>query len=106
MALGQRRSSNAQMSSRSEKSATSTCTLPEPFTEEAKAFFGGIAPAVTFDVATHGARGSSVASLDAAMRKAVLAEARAVVENHPLVRKAIALFDAELRDIRIPAQED
>jgi len=69
--------------------------------EEAKAIFG-VAPAVTFDVAAHGARGSSVASLDAAKRKAALAEARALVERHPLVQKAIAIFDAELRDIRIP----
>ena len=75
-------------------------------TEQAKVFFGGVAPAVTFDVAAHGARGSSVASLDAAKRKAMLAEARALVEKHPLVQKAIALFDAELKDIRIPAQED
>ena len=70
-------------------------------TKEAKAIFG-VAPAVTFDVATHGARGSSVASLDAAKRKAALAEARALVERHPLVQKAIAIFDAELKDIRIP----
>ena len=74
--------------------------------EEAKAFFDGVAPAVTFDVAAHGARGSSVASLDAAKRKAALAEARALVEKHPLVQKAIAVFDAELKDIRIPAQQE
>jgi hypothetical protein len=72
-------------------------------TEEAKAFFCGVAPAVTFDVASQGARGSSVASLDAAKRKAALAEARARVENHPLVQRAIAVFDAELKDIRIPS---
>ncbi len=71
-------------------------------TEEAKAFFGGIAPAVTFDVAARGARGSSVASLDAAKRRAALVEARARVERDPLVQKAIAIFDAELKDIRIP----
>ena len=71
-------------------------------TEQAKAFFGGIAPAVTFDVAAQGARGSSVASLDAAKRKAALVEARALVEKHPLVQRAIAIFDAELKDIRIP----
>ncbi len=70
-------------------------------TEEAKAIFG-VAPAVTFDVAAHGARSSSVASLDAAKRRAALAEARALVERHPLVQKAIAIFDAELKDIRIP----
>ncbi|HSO33959.1 MAG TPA: hypothetical protein VLT33_15605, partial [Labilithrix sp.] len=74
--------------------------------EHARTFFDGVAPAVTFDVAARGARGSSIASLDAAKRKAALIEARTKVEKHPLVQKAIAIFDAELKDIRIPAQED
>jgi len=73
--------------------------------EVAQAFFNGPAPAVTFDVAK-GQRGASVASLDAAKRKAAHAAARAAVENHPLVQKAIAIFDAELKDVRVPAQED
>ena len=75
-------------------------------TDVAKAFFGGAAPAVTFDMSARGSKGASVASLDAAKRKAAIAEARAVVEKHPLVQKAIAIFDAELKDIRLPAQED
>jgi len=75
--------------------------------EEAAAFFGGAsALTVTFDVSARGAKGTSIASLDAAKRKAALLEARAAVEMHPLVQKAIAIFDAELKDIRIPAQED
>ncbi len=76
-------------------------------TEMAKAFFGGdAAPEVTFDVSVRGTKGASVASLDAAKRKAALLEARAQVEKHPLVQKAIAIFDAELKDIKVPAQED
>jgi len=73
--------------------------------EHAKAHFGGKAPAVSFEM-TRGGKGASVASLDAAKKKAALAEARAAVEKHPLVQKAIALFDGELREIRLPAQED
>jgi hypothetical protein len=74
--------------------------------EVAKAFFGGDAPDVTFDVTARGAKAASVASLDAAKRKAAVVEARSAVERHPLVQKAIAIFDAELKDIRLPAQED
>jgi DNA polymerase-3 subunit gamma/tau len=77
----------------------------EVLVEHAKAYFGGIAPSVIFEVA-RGTKGASVASLDAAKKKAAIAEARAAVEKHPLVQKAIALFDAELREIRLPAQED
>ena len=76
-------------------------------TQIAHAFFGGMAPPeVVFDMSAHGSKGASVASLDAAKRKAALIEARAIVSNHPLVKKAIALFDAELKDIRLPAQEE
>jgi DNA polymerase-3 subunit gamma/tau len=72
-------------------------------TQTAHAFFGGMAPPeVVFDMSAHGSKGASVASLDAAKRKAALLEARALVSSHPLVQKAIALFDAELKDIRLP----
>jgi hypothetical protein len=63
-------------------------------------------PEVVFDMSAHGSKGASVASLDAAKRKAAHLEARALVEKHPLVQKAIALLDAELKDIRLPAQEE
>ena len=72
-------------------------------TETAHVFFGASAPPdVVFDMSAHGSKGASVASLDAAKRKAALVEARALVSNHALVQKAIALFDAELKDIRLP----
>jgi DNA polymerase III subunit gamma/tau len=74
--------------------------------ESAQRFFGAAAPAVTFDVTARGAKVASVASLDAAKRRAAVAEARSAVERHPLVQKAIAIFDAELKDIRLPAQEE
>jgi hypothetical protein len=72
----------------------------------ARTFFGGPSPEVVFDVTARGAKGASVASLDAAKRRAAIVEARALVEKHPLVQKAIAIFDAELKDIRLPAQEE
>jgi hypothetical protein len=85
---------------RAEESNAKTLIL-----EEAQAFFGGAAPEVVFDVTARGTRVASVASLDAAKRKAAILEARAAVEKHPLVQQAIAIFDAELKDIRLPAQE-
>ena len=76
-------------------------------TETAHAYFGGTTPPeVVFDMAAHGSKSASVASLDAAKRKAAHLEARALVSSHPLVQRAIALFDAELKDVRLPAQEE
>ena len=72
----------------------------------AATFFDGPAPEVTFDVTARGAKGASVASLDAAKRRAAVIEARSAVEKNPLVQKAIAIFDAELKDIKLPAQEE
>jgi|GEM_PF-192253 len=78
----------------------------EVLAEHAREHFGANAPpVVTFDM-TRGSRGASVASLDAAKRKAALAEARAAVEKHPLVQKALTIFEGEIREIRLPAQED
>jgi hypothetical protein len=76
-------------------------------TELAQAFFrSSTPPDVTFDMSMRGSKIASVASLDAAKRKAALVEARAQVEKHPLVQKAIAIFDAELKDIKVPTQEE
>ena len=49
---------------------------------------------------------ASVAYLDQAKKKQREAEARAAVANNELVKKVIKLFDAELRDVKIPPQED
>ncbi|MCL2723899.1 MAG: DNA polymerase III subunit gamma/tau [Polyangiaceae bacterium] len=74
-------------------------------TQVARAHFG--APTiVSLEVAARGSRGASVASIDAAKRKQAVFEARTAVEQHPMVRKAIAIFDAELREVRLPAEED
>lgn len=75
-------------------------------TEHARAYFG--APtAVTFEIAAAGSKTTaSVAYLDQAKKKQREAEARAAVANHGLVKKVIQLFEAELRDVKIPPQED
>jgi hypothetical protein len=90
-----------------ENSRASESEAKSVLAEAAKAVFSSAAlPAVTFDVAARGSKGASVASLDAAKRKAAVLEARSLVEKHPLVQKALAIFDAELKDIRLPAQEE
>jgi DNA polymerase-3 subunit gamma/tau len=72
---------------------------------EARAQFGA-ATEVTFERAARGAKVASVAYLDAAKKKQMLVEARAAVENHELVQRAIRIFGAELKDVKLPAQED
>jgi len=48
----------------------------------------------------------SVAALDAEARRIALEKAREAVVAHPLVQKAIALFEADLRDVRLPQSSD
>jgi DNA polymerase-3 subunit gamma/tau len=78
----------------------------EVLTEHARAYFG--APTtITFEIAAAGAKATaSVAYLDQAKRKQREAEARAAVANNELVKKVISLFGAELRDVKVPPQED
>jgi DNA polymerase-3 subunit gamma/tau len=70
---------------------------------EARAHFGTDTK-VALDLSARA--GTTVAALDAAERKAELARARAAVETHPLVQRAIQLFGAELRDIRLPGDDN
>ncbi len=44
----------------------------------------------------------TVAAIDAEHREEDLAKARQSIERHPLVREAIRLFDAQLRDVKLP----
>jgi DNA polymerase-3 subunit gamma/tau len=44
----------------------------------------------------------TVAAVDAEHREEDLAKARQSIERHPLVREAIRLFDAQLRDVKLP----
>lgn len=61
---------------------------------------------VVFERAARGSKIASVAYLDAAKRKQLQSEARAAVEGHALVRHAIRIFEAELKDVKLPAQEE
>ena len=47
---------------------------------------------------------ASLAQLDAEIRRIALAEAKAKVVAHPMVATVIRLFDAELREVRVPEE--
>ncbi|HVH44570.1 MAG TPA: DNA polymerase III subunit gamma/tau [Labilithrix sp.] len=74
-------------------------------TAEARAYFG-TETEVVFERAARGSKIASVAYLDAAKRKQMQVEARAAVENHVLVQHAIRVLGAELKDVKLPAQEE
>jgi DNA polymerase-3 subunit gamma/tau len=74
-------------------------------TEEARAHFG-TAVEVVFERTARGSKVASVAYLDAAKRKQMQIDARTAVENHPLVQHAVMRFSAELKDVKLPAQEE
>jgi DNA polymerase-3 subunit gamma/tau len=74
----------------------------EELTRAVRAHFG--APTqVVIEVGTKLANGGqTVASIDAERRSADLAKARAAVEEHPVVKEAMRLFGAQLREVRLP----
>ena len=67
----------------------------------AQAHFGAKVP-IHVDVKHRGGKTGSVHAIDAAAKRAELVKARAAVENHPLVRDVVRVFDAELRDVKLP----
>ena len=69
----------------------------------AQAHFGVAVP-VQIDAKHRGGKTGSVHAIDTAEKRAELAKARASVESHPLVRDIVRLFDAELRDIKLPEE--
>jgi DNA polymerase III subunit gamma/tau len=68
---------------------------------EVRAHFGA-ATKVELDLSMRTPVVASVATIDHALRQQELAKARAEVENHPLVKSAIAILGAELREVRLP----
>lgn len=74
-------------------------------TQEARAYFE-TATEVVFERAARGSKVASIAYLDAAKRKQMQVEARVAVETHELVQHAIRVFQAELKDVKLPAQEE
>jgi len=70
----------------------------------AQAHFGSVVP-VHVDAKHRAGKAGSVHAIDSAERRAELAEARTAVEQHPLVRDVVRIFDAELRDIKLPERD-
>jgi hypothetical protein len=77
----------------------------EALTHEIRAHFG--APTqVALDLSAKPTSGlRTVASLDAEARAAELAKARAAIEGHPIVREAVRLFNAQVREVKLPGAE-
>jgi len=73
-------------------------------TRAAHAHFG-VAVVIHVDTRHQGGKRGSVHAIDTAERRAEIAKARTAVENHPLVRDIVRLFDAELRDVKLPKEE-
>ena len=73
---------------------------------EVRALLGPTAT-VSFDTNVRRTAASvTLAALERERRAAALAEARKGVAEHPIVKKVIELFDAELRDIKVPDEGD
>ncbi|HEY1960289.1 MAG TPA: DNA polymerase III subunit gamma/tau [Polyangiaceae bacterium] len=70
----------------------------------AQAHFGSVVP-VHVDARHRGGKSGSVHAIDSAERRAEIAKARTAVEQHPLVRDVVRIFDAELRDVKLPERE-
>jgi hypothetical protein len=79
--------------------ATETSAV-ELLTRHVREYFG-TSTAVAFDL-TAGPRSSpSIAFLDGEERRLKLESARRTVAEHPLVKAAVEILDAELRDVRL-----
>jgi hypothetical protein len=48
----------------------------------------------------------TIASVDAERRAAELERARAAVEEHPLVREAVRVFGARVREVKLPGGDE
>jgi len=72
-------------------------------TEVVRRHFG--APTlVTIDTAAKAAGGvRTVATIESERRESELARARAAVEDHPMVREAVRVFGAQVRDVKLPS---
>jgi hypothetical protein len=75
----------------------------EVLTREARAYFG-VPTQVVIDAVTKAASSGarSVASVDAEQRALALADARTVVQTHPVVEEAIRVFGARVVEVKLP----
>jgi DNA polymerase-3 subunit gamma/tau len=77
----------------------------DALTRAARSHFGR-ATRVEIDASARpAAKTRTLAAIAAEVRGAEVAKARAAVEGHPLVRDAIRLFDAQLRDVKLPGMD-
>jgi DNA polymerase-3 subunit gamma/tau len=72
----------------------------ELLTRHVREYFGTTTP-VAFDLTASSKANPSVAALDTEERKVRLEQARRAVAEHPLVRAAIDILGAELKDVRV-----
>jgi DNA polymerase-3 subunit gamma/tau len=72
----------------------------ELLTKHVREYFGTVTP-VAFDLTAGPKANPSVATLDTEERKVRLEQARRAVAEHPLVKAAIDILGAELKDVRV-----
>jgi len=72
----------------------------ELLTRHVREYFGTVTP-VAFDLTAGPKANPSVASIDTEERRGRLEQARRAVAEHPLVKAAIDILGAELKDVRI-----
>ncbi len=72
---------------------------------EARAHFGET-PEVVFESVRGTSKVGTIAYLDAAKKKQAQIDARLAVESHVLVQRAIRVLGAELKDVKLPPQEE
>ena len=72
----------------------------------AQAHFGAPTKVIVEEAARGTKQVASVAFLDQAKRKQMQIEARQAVEGHVLVQHALKVFAAELKDVKLPPQDD
>jgi DNA polymerase-3 subunit gamma/tau len=72
----------------------------ELLTKHVREYFGTVTP-VAFDLTAGPKANASIATLDTEERKVRLEQARRAVAEHPLVRAAIDILGAELKDVRV-----
>lgn len=66
----------------------------------------GAATEVKIELNVKASKEATVYAIESAQRKAELAKARDAVEQHPVVREVLTLFAAELRDIKLPGDDE
>jgi hypothetical protein len=72
-------------------------------TEVVRKHFGVPTSVIIDTSARAGAGVRTVATIESERRDSELAKARAAVEEHPLVREAVRVFGAQVREVKLPS---